>query len=183
MGCHLLLQDIFPTQTRNLPLLCLLQWQADSLPLRLGSTCYWLIRSISSTPQGALVVRNLPATIGDPRDAGFIPGSGRFPGRGYRLWQEPFFGAHSTTRTLVLTNCLLEPSFWSGAYSPNSWQELAIPCSTPCKDCIANSCGDSILPTSSLAPALAPSTSYQACCQLTGTWPNPPASQHQPQAP
>ena len=82
----------------------------------------------------------------------------------------------------MLTNCILEPSFWSGAYSPNSWQELAIPCSILCKDCIANSCGDSILPTSSLAPALAPSTSYQACCQLAGTWPNPPASQHQPQA-
>ena len=73
---------IFPTQTRNLPLLCLLQWQPDSLPLRLGSTCHWLIRSISSTPQGALVVRNLPATVGYPRGEGFIPGSGRSPGRG-----------------------------------------------------------------------------------------------------
>ena len=68
---------VFLTQTRNLPLLCLLHW-----PLRLGSTCHCLIRSISSIPQGANVVRNLPATIGDPRDAGFIPGSGRSPGRG-----------------------------------------------------------------------------------------------------
>jgi len=54
----------------------------DSLPLRLGNTCHCLIRSISSTPQGASVVRNSPASIGDPRDAGFIPGSGRSPGRG-----------------------------------------------------------------------------------------------------
>ena len=82
MGCHFLLQGFFLTQTRNLPLLCPLHWQADSLPLRLGSTCHCLIRSISSTLQGALVVRNLPATIGDPRNAGFIPGSGRSPGRG-----------------------------------------------------------------------------------------------------
>ena len=29
-----------------------------------------------------LVVRNLPANAGDVRDAGSIPGSGRFPGGG-----------------------------------------------------------------------------------------------------
>ena len=33
VGCHLLLQRIFPTQRLNLHLLCLLHWQADSLPL------------------------------------------------------------------------------------------------------------------------------------------------------
>ena len=32
-GCHFLLQGIFPTQGLNLQLLCLLHWQADSLPL------------------------------------------------------------------------------------------------------------------------------------------------------
>ena len=38
MGCHLLLQNIFLTQELNLCLLCLLHWQADSLPLcHLGS--------------------------------------------------------------------------------------------------------------------------------------------------
>ena len=38
VGCHFLLQGIFPTQGSNLPLLCLLHWQAGSLPLRhLGS--------------------------------------------------------------------------------------------------------------------------------------------------
>ena len=31
----------------------------------------------------ALVVKNLPANAGDVRDAGSIPGSGRFPGGGY----------------------------------------------------------------------------------------------------
>ena len=34
MGCHFLLQGIFPTQGSNPHLLCLLHWQADSLPLR-----------------------------------------------------------------------------------------------------------------------------------------------------
>ena len=33
VGCHFLLQGIFLTQELNLPLLCLLHWQADSLPL------------------------------------------------------------------------------------------------------------------------------------------------------
>ena len=37
-SCHFLLQGIFSTQGQNLSLLHLLQWQADSLPLRhLGS--------------------------------------------------------------------------------------------------------------------------------------------------
>ena len=34
MGCHFLLQGIFPAQELNLHLLCLLHWQTDSLPLR-----------------------------------------------------------------------------------------------------------------------------------------------------
>ena len=33
VGCRFLLQGIFPTQRWNLCLLCLLHWQADSLPL------------------------------------------------------------------------------------------------------------------------------------------------------
>ena len=33
MGCHFLLQRIFPTQRSNPCLLCLLHWQAGSLPL------------------------------------------------------------------------------------------------------------------------------------------------------
>ena len=33
VGCHFLLQGIFPTQGSKLHLLCLLHWQADSLPL------------------------------------------------------------------------------------------------------------------------------------------------------
>ena len=32
VGCHFLLQGIFPTQELNLRVLCLLHWQADSLP-------------------------------------------------------------------------------------------------------------------------------------------------------
>ena len=36
VGCHSLLQGIFPTQWLNLCLFCLLPWQADSLPLTPG---------------------------------------------------------------------------------------------------------------------------------------------------
>ena len=34
VGCHFLLQEVFPTQGSKLDLLHLLCWQADSLPLR-----------------------------------------------------------------------------------------------------------------------------------------------------
>ena len=34
VGCHLLLQGVFPTQGSNLYLLHLVRWQVDSLPLR-----------------------------------------------------------------------------------------------------------------------------------------------------
>ena len=34
VGCHFLLQGIFPTQGLNLGLLCLLHWRADSVPLQ-----------------------------------------------------------------------------------------------------------------------------------------------------
>ena len=34
VGCHSLLQGIFPTQGSNLHLLCLLHWQVGSLPLK-----------------------------------------------------------------------------------------------------------------------------------------------------
>ena len=37
VGCNLLLQGIFPTQGSNPRLLSFLHWQADSLPLNLGS--------------------------------------------------------------------------------------------------------------------------------------------------
>ena len=46
VGCHSLLQGIFPTQGSNLCLLCLLHWQVDSLPLsHLGSPCQTLLWS------------------------------------------------------------------------------------------------------------------------------------------
>ena len=37
VGCHFLLQGIFPTQGSNLHLLGLLHWQADSLPTKFPS--------------------------------------------------------------------------------------------------------------------------------------------------
>ena len=35
-----------------------------------------------NTPQGALVIKNLPASAVDIRDTGSVPGSGRSPGEG-----------------------------------------------------------------------------------------------------
>ena len=51
VGCHALLQGIFLTQGLNLGLLCLLHWQAGSLPLALDSI----------TSLVAQMVKNLPA--------------------------------------------------------------------------------------------------------------------------
>ena len=47
MGCHFLLQGIFPTQGSNLHLLCLLHWQVGSLSLEppgKSRLCVYLIR-------------------------------------------------------------------------------------------------------------------------------------------
>ena len=53
MGCHALLQEIFPTQGLNLCLLCPLDWQAGSFPLhRLGSPKY-LSRGSHVHPSGS----------------------------------------------------------------------------------------------------------------------------------
>ena len=41
----------------------------------------WFPISLSAS-QVALVVKNLPASAGDVREAGLIPGSGRSPGEG-----------------------------------------------------------------------------------------------------
>ena len=38
---------------------------------------------MGGTPQVALVVKNPPASVGDIKDVGSIPGLGRFPGRGH----------------------------------------------------------------------------------------------------
>ena len=46
MGCHTLLQGIFPTQGLNLSLLCLLHWQEGSLPLALLGSLRLRVKSM-----------------------------------------------------------------------------------------------------------------------------------------
>ena len=43
-------------------------------------TCTTTGNKLSRGLPGSTVVKNLPANIGDTRDAGLIPGSGRYPG-------------------------------------------------------------------------------------------------------
>ena len=86
MGCFFLLQEIFPTQGSNPCLLCLQHWQEISLPTEsLGKLLSWLIIEIYFSfmgfPGGA-GVRNSPASAGDVKDAGSIPGSRRSRGGG-----------------------------------------------------------------------------------------------------
>ena len=42
---------------------------------------YWLVLALDNS-HVALVVKNLPASAGDIRDAGLMPGSGRYPEKG-----------------------------------------------------------------------------------------------------
>ena len=59
VGCHFLLQGIFPTQGSNLCLLHLLHWQGDSLPLcHLGSKA-----EAHSNPKKSLHFPNSPLII------------------------------------------------------------------------------------------------------------------------
>ena len=65
VGCHFLLQGIFLTQELNLPLLCLLHWQADSLSLHhLGfNSVQWLSRvRLFATPWTAAGQASLSIT-------------------------------------------------------------------------------------------------------------------------
>ena len=67
VGCHSLLQGIFPTQGLNLCLLCLLHQQEDSSPLAPPGFPWWLSGKESA------------CSAGDPS---LIPGSGRSAGGG-----------------------------------------------------------------------------------------------------
>ena len=77
MGCHVLLQGIFPTQGSNLHLWGLLHWEGSSLPLAPPG------RPINTGFPAASAVKNRPA-VQEPQEAWvLIPASGRSPGRGH----------------------------------------------------------------------------------------------------
>ena len=65
MGCHALLQGIFPTQGLNPCLSCLLHWQAGSSPLHhLGSPWGWFaLVLIRSKTASILVLLERPASL------------------------------------------------------------------------------------------------------------------------
>ena len=73
MGCHALLQGIFPTQGSNSHLLCLLNRQVCSLPLEPSG------KPISQGFPGGSDSKESAYNKGDP---GMIPGSGRSLGEG-----------------------------------------------------------------------------------------------------
>ena len=75
VGCHFLLQGIFPTQGSNSGLL-------QGRFLMLWATTYGRCYAKLWVSQVVLVVKNLPADEGDTRDASSIPGSGRSPREG-----------------------------------------------------------------------------------------------------
>ena len=75
VSCHFLFQGIFLIQVSNPGLLCLLHWQADSLPLappgkdQTWLTCWWwkLSQTLRTVPQswGPIESDQLPCETGD----------------------------------------------------------------------------------------------------------------------
>ena len=59
--------------------------------------------SIVGTSQMALVVKNMPASAGDIRDMGLIPGSRRSPGRGHGNPLQYFYLEHPMDRAWQTT--------------------------------------------------------------------------------
>ena len=111
VGCHFLLQGIFPSQRSN-P--CFLHWQADSLPLsHLGSPLHLYIYCwVTVGFLGGSVVKNPPASAGD---AGSIPGSGRSLGGGNG---NPF-------QYSCLGNPMDRGAWWATIHGvTKSWQQL-----------------------------------------------------------
>ena len=66
--------------------------------------------SIAGTSQMALVVKNMPASAGDIRDMGLIPGSRRSPGRGHGNPLQYFYLEHPMGRAWQTTVHRVEKS-------------------------------------------------------------------------
>ena len=85
VGCHFLLQGIFPTQGLNLGLLCLLDCKRilyllsyQGSMLNTVSRNYYIIQTFSGFPGGS----DGKASACNVGDLGSIPGLGRSPGEG-----------------------------------------------------------------------------------------------------
>ena len=105
--------------------------------LNLGTIDMWGWIILCWASQVVLVIKNLPASAGDLRDAGLIPGSGRSPG-----------GGHGN---LLQYSC--QKILWTeepgGLQSIAGWQTLAL-CAT---ECFASSLVFAHLDASSTIPA------------------------------
>ena len=80
-----------------------------------GGGYYLTIQNYNGASQVALVIKNLPASEGYVRDFGFIPGSGRSPGKGnksplqYSCLGNPKYGGawQATVQGVTKTQTLL----------------------------------------------------------------------------
>ena len=68
---------------RTLPEKCTIDRITDAGPQLSGSLDYSVVHSLDGASQAVLMVKNPPASAGDVRDVGLIPGSGRAPEGGH----------------------------------------------------------------------------------------------------
>ena len=98
MGCHFLLQGIFPTQGSNLHLLCLLLWQVDSLPLapfgkpmmgnRMGYYSVWENLAICGHVDKQTKIKSVVPDLTSSRPEDAKLGDGTVLSRGLWLWHK-----------------------------------------------------------------------------------------------
>ena len=155
VDCHFLLQGIFPTQGLNLCLLCLLHWQADSLPLpNLGSPAAAAAKSLQSCP-----------TLCDPIDSS-PPGSpvpGILQARTLE-WVVISFSNAQKWKVKLLRCCIINHNV--SKYKTNTWKSIN-PLTTP----------PYLYITEESAAAAAAAKSLQSCLTLCDPIDgNPPGS-------
>ena len=120
MGCHALLEGIFPTQGPNLCLLYLLHWQVGSLPLvppiqytqGISNNCFSFDILIHRASLWSSDGKESACKEGD---LGLISRLERFPGEGH--------GEGMATHSSILA-CRIPWTEKPGGYSPQGYKEL-----------------------------------------------------------
>ena len=98
LNCHFLLQEVFLTQGSNSRLLCLLHWQADSLPLLPPGKCQLTLSALSSTYPSAWLSLSASQSLLTTKYLFFVYFLLYIPV--YMFLQDPMLGQHGSCQNL-----------------------------------------------------------------------------------